>query len=320
MRDYYTDNGNLFARIFSNRDLPDFVRNSVESEKTAAIHDSGFADETNRLLPIHTAADTYISAAYFAKQAVDAQVVDRDVAVKIYKAASLYGIRKEVDEVMAYAGSLREKVAELEAPKMAEFEFESGVTGIAKIRGCGPDAVQKAAEFVLSNRQHMPVANLMNASEVLVKAAADNATQIDPMFEQFSGKLASDRSVIEAQKAIRLNAIDPLQKTAAAEELSAANGAVKLADFDAKYDLVERYGRAIAHPCEVFHSALPEPKQASFAKKVQGNLSTLGTKGAAYQAIEVALGAERAGELLKAGAPLLDEEVSAVAPYLAGQI
>lgn len=367
MKDYYTDSGNLFSRIFSSRELPPFVRDSIETGKIASVNDSGFADPFRRILPIHSAADAYISAAYFAKQASVADPIEVEVlgdepatgvvgvamagsdatapkadepskseiegkykiklvtpetekmARNILKAAALYGITEEVDEVMVYAASLQEKVAHTVTAKTAEFEFDPGMSGMAKIRGSGPNAVQKAAEFVLQNEDHIPVANLMQASRALVKAASENETTIDPRFEVLSGKLASCRDQVNSQVLLRLGAIDSLLRKEAGEALSLADDAVKLAAFDEKYDLVNRYGSRILHPCDVFHSVHPT-KEASLVERVADNLTALGTKGVAYQAIEAGLGTEKAASLLREGSHLSEGELSAVLPYLNGQI
>jgi hypothetical protein len=368
MKDYYNDNGNLFSRIFSSWELPDFVRDSIETEKVASISGGGFADEFGRTLPIHSAADTYISAAYFAKQAADAdpcevRVLGSDddtgvagvamagsdateskaesppkketegkikitvrttenekIASNILKAAALYGITTEVEAVMKFAASLKEKTAALVIAKTAEFEFESGVTGVSKIRGRGPDAVQKAAEFILHNQEFISVADLMRSSAALVKAAEDNGTNIDPRFDVLSGKLACNRDQVNSQLLLRLDAIDCLLRKEAGDELAAADDSVKLADFDKKYDLTDRYGSRILHPCDVFHSVQPSVKEASLAEKVATNLLSFGTKGMAYQAIDAGLGTEKAASLLRSGEPLTDAELSVISPYLNGQL
>ena len=393
MKDYYSDQGGLFARIFCSRELPDYVRDSSQTEKIAAVDSGGFADQENRLFPIHTAADTYISAAYFAKQAGDkgpaldevarmsaplsstlseqshpasplmggapnkggiphphnvsgpsgTQAVSAqglpaitpnlatpntspirlpksasdEVADRILKAASVFGIFDDVVEVMEYAANLVEKVAEAPSPKVASFEIDCGMVGVSSLAGCGPDAVHKAAAFIIQNLDFIPVANLMKAAETLEKAASENGTKIDSKFKAWSGQLKSDPEVITQQKTIRLSKIDPLGKEAARAELELIQDAVELSAFDQKHAIHLCYGKNIDHPCNVFHS-LREAKEASFEERMSKNLLEHKEAGVVYQALEATAGKQAAIECLEG--KLSPEMIAAITPYLQGVI
>lgn len=317
MQDYYSDNGALFARIFASRDLPKFVSDGVESDKTASMDSGGFADPNNRKLPINTAADTYISAAYFSKQGGDS---NSKVAERIMSAARIFGIEDDVSDVMKYASSLVEQEPEVEAPKIASFEVDCGMPELLPIKGSGPDAVQKCAQFILDNVENIPVASLIEAGKTMVKAAEDNGTEIDAVFDIYSGKHASDNSHISDQKMIRLAFIpDPAQKKAAIEELEAVDSPVKLAEFDLARGLDKMYGKNMEHPCFVFFSG-SAPEDVSMRAKIAKDLDATGSCGIAFQAIEAALGRETADNVLAKKAELSDEDVDKVSRFTLGQI
>ena len=86
---------------------PEYVRKSqaMTKESAAELPDSLFADRVNRRYPIDSRANTWLSAAYFAKTAESdgygSSAFKSYVEDVIKLAADKYGIRKDVDEVMA---------------------------------------------------------------------------------------------------------------------------------------------------------------------------------------------------------------------------
>lgn len=85
--------------------VPSFVMDSkLLDEKTAsAISDNLFADPARRLFPIDSEASTWLSAAYFAKNAEALpyrKVECAFVEAEIKAAADVFGIRKDVDAIM----------------------------------------------------------------------------------------------------------------------------------------------------------------------------------------------------------------------------
>lgn len=85
--------------------LPDYVKKAeVETTEDVEGHSDGlFADSYNRRFPIDSKANTWLSAAYFAKTAEDESYVPEVRAAvedAIKRAADAYGIRKDVDDAM----------------------------------------------------------------------------------------------------------------------------------------------------------------------------------------------------------------------------
>lgn len=87
--------------------VPQYVREaSPLTEKSAAVLDSGlFADQFDRAFSIDSPAATWLSAAYFAKNADTAYAAHpftKDmVAAEIKRAAAIFGITKDVDAITA---------------------------------------------------------------------------------------------------------------------------------------------------------------------------------------------------------------------------
>lgn len=85
---------------------PDYVVNGtlVGEKEAEALPDALFADSVNRRFPINDRANTWASAGYFAKTAADmgySDIMHEAVLGSIKRAAAIYGIGKDVDDMMA---------------------------------------------------------------------------------------------------------------------------------------------------------------------------------------------------------------------------
>lgn len=93
-------------QVYKTASAPDYVGDSSPMDKEAAakLPDALFADRVNRRYPIDSKANTWLSAAYFAKTAEEDQYSSaamKDLVERTIKlAADKYGIRKDVDEAM----------------------------------------------------------------------------------------------------------------------------------------------------------------------------------------------------------------------------
>lgn len=103
--------------------LPAYVEEGVPLDKEAAAGtpDSLFADNVNRRFPITDRANTWLSGAYFAKTASDhySDSEYRRVAKRIFKAAEVYGIYRDVCDVMGKVADAEMKEATEQAEKQA---------------------------------------------------------------------------------------------------------------------------------------------------------------------------------------------------------
>lgn len=115
--DITSDNSHSVLYRICKIGVPDYVSKSAVTTKEASadLPDSLFADSFNRRYPIDSKANTFLSAAYFAKTA-EADGYRREtmeyVEGRIKSAADRYGNRKDVDSIMS---RLREKPAEKRA-------------------------------------------------------------------------------------------------------------------------------------------------------------------------------------------------------------
>lgn len=98
--------------------MPEYVKEAsfVDAADVSKLPDSSFADTVNRRFPLTDRANTWASAGYFAKTAHEHgySKFDHDIVLgRINRAAKLYGIEKDVDEMMG-------KVAEAMKPEIVK--------------------------------------------------------------------------------------------------------------------------------------------------------------------------------------------------------
>ena len=111
--DILTDNSRAtLFKIAESFEMPDYVLQSqteefAEDAKEAAdksLPDTLFADSVHRAYPVDSKANTWLSAAYFAKTAADdpwgetARAYTRD---NLIRAAEMYGIADDVNKVLS---------------------------------------------------------------------------------------------------------------------------------------------------------------------------------------------------------------------------
>ena len=94
---------------------PDYIANGalVDEKDAAALPDTAFADRVNRRFPITDRANTWASAGYFAKTASDCGYSDRQketVMAMIKRAAGIYGIANDVDDMLGKLSAKNEQV------------------------------------------------------------------------------------------------------------------------------------------------------------------------------------------------------------------
>lgn len=318
MKDFYSDSGHLFASIFLHQDLPDFVRDSVANPKVASMHDDGFADPLNHLFPVNTASDTYISAAYYAKQGGG----DEMVLKKIAQAAEIFGIQQDVINIQKYAGSLETKVAAAEEISRTPFKLELGIPGYPVIEGSGRSAIEKTAAIIERNQSEIPVRNMLAAAGELVKVAGMDKVALPDLFQKLAGKTVATESAVREQKTIRLGAInDPIKKKEAATRLESVADAATLSDFDKEFKIAGLYGKSLLDPISTFHPMPVKPGPATLREKIAQDLSVNGSTGIAFGAIAAASSDENAKRIMKEGVQSIDDTFLALTTtYLAGRL
>lgn len=319
MKDYYSDQGHLFGAIFCNKDLPDYVRDAVENQKVAQLHDEGFADPLNRLFPVNTACDTYVSAAYYSQQGGS----DPDVLRKIAQSAEIFDIKSDVEEIQRYVSGLQQKTASpVEAEVRTPFSINLGLYDCPSVAGCGKAAIEKVAGIICDREREFSTPVLMAAADQLLKVAEADGVTLPAIFQKLAGKTIATESAVREQKSIRLGLIpDPLKKKEAAAEVETITTAPGLAEFDDKFKLAGFYGKSVDDPISVFHTPPPPAPPSSLKEKIAADLQANGASGTAFAAISAALGKEKAEGILKEGSASLEgAPLDLVTTYLSGAL
>lgn len=311
MKDFYSDNGHLFAAISLRMDsLPEILRNKeVSFGKAASLSDDCFADKENRLFPVSSEEDVYLSAMYLAKQASDRECIE--IREKIHKRAKLFGIQKEVEDIEALVRSLcdtrEQKVASIK--KEAAFVIELDHPDINSMSGFGPSNASRAESVFWGCVSDMTSeGSIKKAAAGVADALESNGCEVSQRLLKFAGK--GPKNVPEVQKAISIERLghisDDTIKTRAKEALLKINSAQELLDFDKKYGLDRSYERGIVpHPMEVFFSGESEMKIAAPEDPI---LQSFTNKGTVYDSVCAAFGEERAESMHKEGTLQLSKE------------
>lgn len=119
--DSITDNSyRTLWGIVKTAGTPDYLRDGalVDAGDAASLPDAVFADVLNRRFPLTDRANTWASAGYFAKTASDCGYSESErefVLGRIKKAAAVYGIGKDVEEMMGKIAKASEPVQEKRA-------------------------------------------------------------------------------------------------------------------------------------------------------------------------------------------------------------
>ena len=106
--------------------VPDYLVDGtlVDCKEAEALPDTSFADRVHRRFPLTDRANTWASAGYFAKTASECgySKMEHDfVLSRIKRAAEVYGIGKDVDDLMAKIASAETETVEKKAEDPANY-------------------------------------------------------------------------------------------------------------------------------------------------------------------------------------------------------
>lgn len=306
MKDFFSDNGHLFAASTLDYDLPDYVKDGdSQMEKCASLDDSCFAIPSERSLPMHTRGHVFSSAIYLAKRADEANYsAAKDT---LHKRAEVFGILDDVVKVEAFMDSLEFKSEKTAESTSVPFEIKVGLPLMSKLAGCGKRAIEKAAEKLLSVINDMPVEFIQPAAISMIKAAQDSGVEVSE-FNKYAEIGSNDPTSIVEQKNLRLQFItDSLEKSAAIKELAKVDSANKLLLFDRSHKMAKFYGRNLDAPHSVFHSSIEASTPPSEESKIAEAFVSGGTSSDVYKFTVAAFGAERSAKMFKSGSLDLNE-------------
>ena len=195
--------------------LPDYVKKAeVETPVDVENHSDGlFADSFNRRFPLDSKANTWLSAAYFAKTAEDESYVPAVRAAvedAIKQAADAYGIRKDVDEVMSKLGSKPVSVK-----RAADDESNYGWPSERKYPMFNEEGVKLANEYFEENAYNYPPAMRHFIAKRILSKSAEYGMQPSETVRMEAGQGMQFRDHIGAQLVDRARACEEKSAEAA---------------------------------------------------------------------------------------------------------
>jgi len=259
--------------------VPDYVNNAKILSKEAAekLPDSLFADRTNRRYPIDTKANTWLSAAYFAKTAENdnySTKTMKDYVESVIKlAADKHGIRKEVDDVMS---RLRAKPAVKSA---ADDESNYGWPAEKKYPMFDARGVKLACSYFDDNAFKYPPSMRKEIAKRIFTKCAEYGIQPSDRVRAESGEGFQMREFVAAQLADRVRAAGNRGNLKMASALADVMQALLsrpmkgyvgdmdkvagiLDGFDRLNGFDDAYGTRFHSPAEVFHGRSIKEAQA----------------------------------------------------------
>lgn len=258
---------------------PDYVKKSAMLTKQASadLPDALFADRTNRRYPIDTKANTWLSAAYFAKTAGDdnySSKTMKDYVESVIKlAADKHGIRKDVDEVFE---RLRAKPVEKSA---ADDESNYGWPSEKKYPMFDEHGVKLACSYFDENAFNYPPAMRKEIAKRIFTKCAEYGIQPSDRVRTEAGEGFQMREFVAAQLADRVKACGNRGNLKMASALADVMQAMlsqpmsnykkdieKVASILDKFDKLtgfdNEYGKRFHSPAEVFHGRSMKEAQA----------------------------------------------------------
>lgn len=153
--------------------LPNYVKEAsiLQEEDLVSLHDCAFADQANRLHPIHTKAATYMSAVYLAGEGKS----DSKEFQAVKAAASLFDIEDDIDAALSLLPQAEKSADthELASEKYAlSFNIEEDDTWKAYAINNEVDVTKSATDAVRDwNDGHIPTDWFFHAARNIVKRA-----------------------------------------------------------------------------------------------------------------------------------------------------
>jgi hypothetical protein len=152
--------------------LPDYVKEAsiLQAEDLVSLHDCAFADQANRLHPIHTKAATYMSAVYLAGEGK----IDSKEFASVKEAAALFDIEQDIEDAVALLPQAEKSAHELAHEKYAlSFQVEEEDTWKAYAINNEVEVTKAATEVVRDwNDEYIPTDWFFHAARNIVKAAS----------------------------------------------------------------------------------------------------------------------------------------------------
>lgn len=249
---------------------PDYVLQAPPMDKEAAakLPDALFADRVNRRYPIDSKANTWLSAAYFAKTAQDdnysSSAMRSLVEASIKLAADRYGIREDVDKAMA---AIRERPV---VKKAADDESNYGWPSERKYPMFDERGVKLAESYFAENCFKYPPKMRKEIATRIFQKCAEYGIEANDSVRRESGNgfnMKEDAGVEILDRVRVASRQNPALGSALAKAASALinlpaqqykSGVDKFAELldgvDEAMGYSDQYGSRFRSPMEIFHS------------------------------------------------------------------
>ena len=272
-------------RVCRDGRAPDYVLDSrpMDKEAAAKLPDALFADRVNRRYPIDSKADTWLSAAYFAKTAQDdnysSGTMRRLVEDTIKLAADKYGIRKDVDDVMSL---MREKPA---VKKASDDESNYGWPSEKKYPMFDEHGVKMASSYFAENCFNYPPAMRKEIATRIFQKCAEYGLEANDVVRREAGQGFNLKDDAGVEILDRVKAASHTEPELAGALSNAASALMKLPpkayrdnlakvaelldSVDAAMGFDNRYGVRFRSPMEIFHARNVKEAQAILDDSIQ---------------------------------------------------
>lgn len=223
--------GTGLYRIALLYDMPAYVKAADDAHLKCnyAAPPQAYADQVNRLFPIHTAAATWLSSAYFAT--VKTARADSDIIRANLRAAGAYwGIIGDLDrlDVAVKVAELRDD-SELPDDVFAVVEVFDDGHRERHIRLSNANEIKVAAAWLHTYRDDFPYADRRTIARKIVKRANDLAVDIDTESADHLDRMGGFGAGVLTETASMLDgraAMARERHPALAEKLAAAASAI----------------------------------------------------------------------------------------------
>lgn len=264
--DQVTDrNKALLFRLNTLVPFPDFVKEATETTQAAAdeLESLAFADRQNRLFPIHTPADTWLSREYFDKFAKDEMDLTQAALIRenLDIACSFWNIPEQPVELL-------QKAAEDEGT-LISYNLKGETQATARVRN--QEDMDKVAVDLSENHRRYPWEMRRDVARQLLKAGYSREGQ--PMADLQKMAAYGVGSVENAMDAVqkRIGAcrnrhhgmVAPLEEMQGALQKSAKNGIISPLMLDKTAGLLDAVDRF-----SDLHRHYPAPEKDLFSVTV----------------------------------------------------
>ncbi len=266
--------------------IPTYVRESCPMDKEAAadLADNEYADDVNRVFPLCSPEETWLSAAYAAKNAEEfaerySPGMRTYILSRITKAADAWGV---ADDVAAITEAVRESLTEKTA---ADSDSDYGWVSATERKYPMRTAygVQKASEYFDEHRYKYPPGMRRTIARNIMQKSAEFGVKVADSVRREAGKGLPHRSVLMAELLRRADLTKDADVSAVVANL---NELVACADqhempemldkiaeivdmLDASEGWDRQYGKTMLAPADILYEMDEKTTEAALSDRVE---------------------------------------------------